>query len=258
MTIQLRQICLVASELKPAITDLTEIFGINACYVDPGVATFGLENTLLAIGHNFLEVVAPTQPDTAAGRYLNRRGGDGGYMVICQADSLDSQQAVRARALDKGVRVAFEAERETWNICQLHPGDMKASFLEIDWDEHNDFDGNWHPAGGLGWRDQVKQDVTVDYLGVELQGPDPVELAERWSEVADLPVSRDGGVLEMALNNVTLRFVEAEDGRGAGLGGLDFAVADRDGILDRARSRGCYVDDNQVNVCGTRFYLTDA
>jgi hypothetical protein len=258
MAIQLRQICLVARELKPALADLTGILGINPCFVDPGVATFGLENTLMAVGHNFLEVVAPTEDNTAAGRYLNRRQGDGGYMVICQADSKATQQQVRAQADTHGVRVAFEADRESWNICQLHPGDMKASFFEIDWDQHNDFDGNWHPAGGMGWQDQVRQDVTVDYLGVELQGPDPVELAERWSEVAGLPVHRDGAELEMKLNNVRLRFVEASDGRGPGLGGIDLAVKDRDQILASAKQRQCLVNDHQVNICGTRFYLHDA
>ena len=45
MTIQLRQICLVAHELEPVIDDLRSILGINSCYVDPGVAKFGLERT---------------------------------------------------------------------------------------------------------------------------------------------------------------------------------------------------------------------
>ena len=57
MTIQLRQICLVARELQPVIDDLTGVLGINTCYVDPGVGKFGLENTLMPIGRNFLEVV---------------------------------------------------------------------------------------------------------------------------------------------------------------------------------------------------------
>ena len=85
MTIQLRQICLVAKDLNPVIDDLTEVLGINRCFIDPGVRTFGLENTLMCVGRNFLEVVAPVEEGTAGGRYLNRRGGDGGYMVICQA-----------------------------------------------------------------------------------------------------------------------------------------------------------------------------
>ena len=203
-------------------------------------------------------MVVPVEENTAAGRSLDRRGGDGGYMVICQADSAANQQAVRQRALDNGVRIAWETERENWNICQIHPGDMKAAFFEIDWDAANDFTGNWQPAGGTQWFDKVDQSVTVDYAAVELQGPDPVGLAELWGKVAGLPVVRDGAVLRMALNNVDIRFVEAEDGRGHGLGGLDLKVANRERILAAARERGAQVDGDRVHVCGVRFRLLDA
>ena len=258
MTIQLRQICLVARELDRTIDDLEHIFGIQRCFVDPGVGRFGLVNTLLPIGRNLLEVVAPVEENTAAGRYLDRRNGDGGYMVICQADSAANQQAVRQRALDNGVRIAWEVDRDNWNICQIHPGDMKAAFFEIDWDQANDFTGNWEPAGGTAWFDKVDQSVTVDYAAVELQGPDPVGLAELWGKVAGLPVRRDGSVLHMALNNVDVRFVAAEDGRGYGLGGLDLKVRDAAGIKARAQARGCAVGEDQVTVCGVRFRLIDA
>ena len=257
MTIQLRQICLVARELKPVIEDLTTILGINTCYVDPGVGKFGLENTLMPIGRNFLEVVAPVEEGTAGGRYLERRGGDGGYMVITQIDTLQNQQAIRQRALDNGIRIAWEAEREGWKLSQLHPKDMIASFFEIEYDIHEDFQGHWNPVGGLGWEDQVKQDVTVDYLGVELQGPDPTALAELWGKVSGLPVQGHGSDLSIHFNNATIRFVPAEDGRGAGLGGLDIGVRDRKHILTQAKARDCYVSDDQVNICGTRWYLHD-
>ena len=258
MTIQLRQICLVARDLDSTIDDLEQILGIRRCFVDPGVGRFGLVNTLLAVGRNFLEVVVPVEENTAAGRYLDRRNGDGGYMVICQADSRANQQAVRQRALDNGVRIAWEVDREHWNICQIHPGDMKAAFFEIDWDEVNDFHGNWEPAGGLQWEDKVDQSVTVDYAAVELQGPDPVGLAELWGKVAGVPVSRDGATLSMAFNNVDIRFVEATDGRGYGLGGLEVTVEDRDRILAAAKERNAYVSEDEVEVCGVRFRLIDA
>ena len=128
MTLQLRQICLVAAQLAPVISNLTQIFGIKPCYVDPGVGVFGLENTLMPIGRNFLEVVAPIQEGTAAGRYLDRRSGDGGYMVITQADSKAAQQTARQRALDQGVRIAHETERDDWHLIQFHPGDLQAAF----------------------------------------------------------------------------------------------------------------------------------
>lgn len=258
MTIQLRQICLVARDLASTIDNFESIFGLHRCFVDDGVGKWGLVNTLLPIGRNFLEVVVPVQEHTSAGRYLDRRNGDGGYMVICQAGSKANQQAVRQRALDNGIRVAYEADRETWKICQLHPGDMQAAYFEIDWDQHNDFTGNWEPAGGTQWEDKVDQSVTVDYAAVELQSPDPVRLAELWGKVAGLPITDDGDTLHMTLNNVDIRFVEATDGRGSGLGGLDLKVASREKILAAAKAYHADVSDHEVYVCGVRFRLIDA
>ena len=56
MAIQLRQVCLVAESLEPVVEGLTKILDLNSCFIDPGVAQFGLENNLMALGKNFLEV----------------------------------------------------------------------------------------------------------------------------------------------------------------------------------------------------------
>jgi hypothetical protein len=257
MTIQLRQICLVAEQLQPVIEDLTSILGIHVCYVDAGVAAFGLENSLMPIGRNFLEVVAPIQENTAAGRYLSRRKGDGGYMVITQADSRETQLAARQRALDSGVRVAHESERDGWYLTQLHPGDLEAAFLELESDQHNDLTGHWMPVGGFGWEDKVDQTRTVDIVGVELQSKDPEALAQKWAHIVGSDCSIDYGSFLVKLNNVNLRFVALADDRGPGLSALDLKVANRQAILDAAKQRGCYVSDDQVLICGTRFYLSD-
>ncbi len=84
MWLRLRQIALVAHKLAPVEEALVDILGIEVCFRDPGIDHFGLENALLPIGNQLLEVVAPIREDTAGGRYLERRGGDGGYMVITQ------------------------------------------------------------------------------------------------------------------------------------------------------------------------------
>lgn len=255
MTIHLRQICLVADRLAPAIDDLGEVFGVSACYVDPAVATFGLENTLLAVGTKFIEVVAPMRENTAAGRFLERRGGSGGYMVICQAPSLDEQAEVRARAAENGIRVAYEADLGTWNILQLHPADMGAAFLEVDWDEEADVTGNWQPAGGKGWKGTVSTGVVSDIVAAELQSDDPETLAQRWAAVAGLPLEHRSGLPTISLANADLRFVQARDGRGDGLGALDLRVVDRAHVLAHAEARGARVSDDQVMICGTRFHL---
>ncbi len=252
MSIQLRQIALVAEFLKPMIEDLSYTLGVNPCFIDDGVGIWGLENSLLAIGHNFLEVVAPIETNTAAGRYLERHHGNGGYMVICQAGSHAEQLEVKERALAAGVRIAWERENDHYHLMQLHPRDMTASFLEVDWDEHDDFDGNWEPAGGLAWKEKVDRSSIVDMVGVELQGAQPEALAQRWAQVLGREMRDD---LTVVINNATLRFVEATDGRGPGLSGVDLVVADKPGILKRAKERRAYVSDTQLTLCGFHFYL---
>src|SRR5476649_479980 len=81
MTMRLRQIALVGKDLDAAEADIRAILGLDYAYDDPGVGKFGLKNAVFPIGETFLEVVSPRQAGTTAGRLLEKRGGDGGYMV---------------------------------------------------------------------------------------------------------------------------------------------------------------------------------
>src|SRR3989442_15299063 len=87
---RLRQIALVARDLEPVVADLCGVLGIEVAFRDPGVAAFGLHNAVMPIGNTFLEVVSPVRDGTTAGRLLERRGGDGGYMVILQTADLEA------------------------------------------------------------------------------------------------------------------------------------------------------------------------
>src|ERR1700694_2459287 len=90
---RLRQICLVAPHLEPVISDIAGILGLNVCYRDGNVAKYGLENALLPVDTILLEVVAPFQPGTAAGRFLEKTGSRGGYMAIFCCDDPDERGA---------------------------------------------------------------------------------------------------------------------------------------------------------------------
>ena len=257
MPIHLRQICLVADSLKPAVDDLSSVLGLKVCHVDPEVGKWGLENALLPIGTDFLEVVAPVTEGTSAGRHLTRRGGDGGYMVICQVPTRAEQETVRTRAADNGVGVAFEADRETWRIMQLHPGHMRGAYLEVDWDEQADTQGNWMPAGGIGWERSISTELVQCIVGVELQSPDPVALAAHWGAVCGTePVSADG-IPVVRLANADLRFVADTDGRGPGLGGIDLIALDLDRLKDNATRHGCVPEDDGIILCGTRINIVE-
>ena len=251
--IHLRQICLVAQHLAPVQARLQNVFSLEAAYHDDAVAKWGLENVLLPIGSQFLEVVAPTQPGTTAGRYLDRRGGDGGYMVICQADSRATQQAAVGRAAMRNVRIAYHQDRGDWNVLQLHPADLEAAFFEIDWDTNEDPGGRWMPAGGLDWRGAVRTDTVDAITGVTLQSSDPARVADLWGHIAGSPVVMDGNTPTVALANATLFFVPVTDGRGPGLAGLQVRATDAGRLAAQAEQQGCRGADGTITVCGTRF-----
>ena len=249
--LRLRQICLVASQLEKPVDDLKEIFGLETCHHDPAVGKYGLTNALLPVGTDFLEVVAPSREGTAAGRYLDRRNGDGGYMVILQCNDAEAR-AARMAAI--GVRIANRLDYGTYIGLQLHPKDTGGAILETSVDPRShEPDGPWHPAGD-DWRKAVRTDVTTKMTAAELQSIDPQALGQRWSEVLNLELDEDDvGNPVLRLENAVLRFVTAEDNRGEGLAGLDLLVADRDYIFKMATARGCKVDGETVYACGIRF-----
>jgi hypothetical protein len=83
---RLRQIALVATDLAAARADISAVLGVQYAFDDPAVGKYGLRNAVFPIGDTFLEVVSPKESGTTAGRLLEKRGGDGGYMVILQVD----------------------------------------------------------------------------------------------------------------------------------------------------------------------------
>ncbi len=257
MWIRLRQIAVVAADLHRTGLDIGTVLGAEACFTDPGVKQFGLKNTLWPIGTQFLEVVTPIADNTAGGRYMTRRGGDTGYMVITQVDDVARR---RARAAELGVRLAFDMHHpETGHDgIQLHPADTGGTFFEMDqmtMEGGEAVGGPWWPAG-KNWEPYVRTDLVGGISAAEIQSPDPEPLARRWAEIAEIDLLRDdAGNPTIPLDNATLRFVPDPDGRGEGLGGIDVITQDRDAVLAGARARGCYVSDDEVGVAGLRVYL---
>ncbi len=254
MWLRLRQIALVANDLAAVQKDFEDVLGIAVCVRDPGVGHFGLENILMPIGNEILEVVAPTREGTAGGRYLERRGGDGGYMVITQCDDHAPR---RARVAELGVRIVNQFENHEFRNMQLHPRDTGGSFFEIDevLGEHaHDPDGPWEPAGHE-WKAGRRLDRVGGIVGAELQCDDPEQVAGRWAEIAQIPLRRAGDTPVLPLANADVRFVPCTDGRPEGLGGIDVKVFDTQAVVAAARARGLLRGDAQVYICGMRINL---
>lgn len=250
MWIRLRQIALVARDLDQVTEDLRAILGLEVGFRDPGVKVFGLRNALFPVGSQFIEVVSPIKEGTAGGRYLERRGGDGGYMVITQCDDHAPR---KKRVAELEIRKVLESDEPEYHIMQLHPRDTGGSFLEIDY-QAGDLspDGPWMPAG-RDWKKAVRTHVVRAIAAAEIQSPDPAGLASRWSDIVEIPVTRDEkGNPALMMENATVRFVRDEDGRGEGLGGLDLVAVDRKAMYENAEKRGKRVSDDIVMICGMR------
>jgi len=231
MRMRLRQIVMVAADLAAAEDRIEQELGLERCYRDPGVATFGLRNALFPIGDQFLEVVSPTQPDTTAGRQIDKRGGDSGYMVIIEVDDLEP---LRRRFDEHGARIVYEAVADGIVGLHLHPADVGGAILSVD---RADTWGEWPWAGPV-WREHVRTGTVNEVLGVVIEADDPAAMSARWAqllgcdavdEVVTLP---DGG---------EIRFVPTGDS-GEGVSGF---VLRADGE-DQARS---------VTICNCRFDL---
>jgi hypothetical protein len=247
--LRLRQVCLVAPHLASAEALIRDMLGLEVCHYDPAVAAYGLENAVFPIGEDrFLEVVCPTRAGTAAGRFLERSQGQGGYMLIFDCE--DPEPRV-ARAEDLGVRLAHKADHDDFVMRQLHPRDCRACFLEFDHTRGGeDLKGPYHPAGKV-WQAHVRTDQTRALLGVEVLSDDPAGLAGHWSRIMDVPetpAARGARRIEVAPHEMLIS--PAPGLARERLDALVIEAADPGEMLERARWTGLETRDDAFRLCG--------
>ncbi len=247
---RLRQICLVAPHLEPVISDIAGILGLNVCYRDGNVAKYGLENALLPVDTILLEVVAPFQPGTAAGRFLEKTGSRGGYMAIfCCNDPAERG----AHAKKMGVRVANVIDHAPYHGVQLHPRDCRAAFIEFNHTDGSDDILGPYPPAGPDWQKSIRKNVTQALIGVEMESPEPELLAAHWGRIIGIPVTTNqAGEPELKLPNCNFRFVEGPSDL---MSGLTFRVADVAAVRDAAMAKGRTVSGDSFLLGGVTFRL---
>jgi hypothetical protein len=249
---RLRQVALMAHKIAPVAGQLEYVFGLKVAFRDPGVGVFGLANVVMPAGGEFIEVLEPIRDDASGARYLARRGGDAGYMVILQdADAL----AHRARLEADGLRVIAKSRDGRYRYSHFHPGDTAAVLLSIDsvegdpdWREPL---SDWPPAGAQ-WRD-YESEVTLGMTAVTIQHRDPRAAAERWSDLLGHPVVQDGDAWEIPLEGEAIRFVPPVDEDATGVIGIELVVDDVEAVLQRAEAIGVATPDGGALIGGVTF-----
>jgi len=232
---RLRQAVLVAADLDAAVESLRAELGLGEPFADPGVAAFGLRNAVFSLGDCFLEVVSPVEPGTAAGRHLERLGGDGGYMVMFQVADTD---AARRRVERAGIRVVWRIDLPDISGTHLHPSDVGGAIVSLDTPRPL---ASWR-WGGPDWTGRAGAGAPGRLDGVTIAVEDPAATAERWAGALGVGVSGDGGT-EPALDGGQVAFAPADAGP-QGLVEIDVALP-----AEVRRGR------DTVELCGVRFRL---
>lgn len=249
---RLRQVALMAHKIAPVAQALEAVFDLKVAFRDPGVGFFGLANVVMPAGGDFIEVLEPIRADASGARYLARRGGDAGYMVILQdADAL----AHRARIEALGARQIAVSREGRYRYTHFHPADCAGVLLSID-SVDNDPDwtapeSDWPPAGD-DWR-SFESDLALGVVGVTIQAADPAAAAARWSELLVLPAMEAEGTYQILLDRAFIRFIAPVDADGTGVVGIDLLVTEPEICLTRARAHGLEVRDNTVRIGGVTF-----
>ena len=234
---------LVARDLGPVVEALRHALGpgVDDPFHDPGVREFGLENAVLAVGDTFVEVVSPVQPDTTAGRYLDRRGGDSGYMAIFQVPDVTE---ARRRINDVGVRVVWQADLPDIAGTHLHPQDAPGAIVSIDWANPAD---SWRWAGPA-WTGKAPPHGPGGITSLTVEVDEPKKAASQWAELLGCTAATAGDDVVVALDGgrQQIFFVPCPAGRTGGITGVTVALAPPLSEPDRS-----------VAIGGVQFVLTE-
>jgi catechol 2,3-dioxygenase-like lactoylglutathione lyase family enzyme len=248
---RLRQVVLAAADRDEAVEHLRAVLGLAEGFRDPAVGAFGLHNEVMTLGDTFLEVVSPVQPGTSAGRFLERRGGDGGYMLMFQTDDF---AAARRRVDAQGVRVVLDVNLAEITEMHLHPQDLPGAIVAVS-EARPPASWKW---GGPGWQSRAKAGVVDRAMGAEIEARDPVALAERWGSVLGLPLERQGDAAALPLaGGGRLRFVPLGHLARDGIIAFDLRATDAAQAIEAANRRGLPVatGSRAVSVAGTLLRL---
>ena len=239
---RIRQIALVAKDMQPVKEALLGLLGLQEAHIDPKIITFGLQNVVMALGDTFLEVVSPVEEGTTAGRLLERRGGDGGYMVIVQVDDLASE---KERLATTPIRIIWQTDSVRAKAVHLHPKDVPGVIASLDQMIPPEA---WHWAGSE-WP-QHKAQFVKGICGAEVQTDDPTATAEQWSLAYAHPIVHKEGSPTLSFGSTEVRFVAIKDQRGPGLRAIDVMTTDLSKVLDAADQQHLPRQENTVEVCG--------
>jgi len=116
------ELSVVVRDLEAAIERYTRLFGLKVHHRGES-KDFGFKNAILPTGIGHIELLQPTDPTKAVGRFLARHG-EGVYLVGFECEDIPG---AAAHLKTEGARV----DRRGDDIAWVHPQDAHGVFVEL-------------------------------------------------------------------------------------------------------------------------------
>ena len=248
---RLRQLVIATSEMDVLADKICDLFELKKTYSDPELAVFGLENIIIPFGDTFLELVTPVKENTSAERFLKKRGGDGGYMVIVDSNHLEKQ---RQRLETVGLNIIWYENRKSNGIhgqsLHLHPKQVGGAILSID---NMTPPSSWLWAG-TEWKKDINQSLVRNLCGVTICSPKPDSLLSKWEKALGKKRSTDGTSIDLAGSKI--KFVMNTHSHSEHVSNFQVHSTKRSYLKKRAASRG-FLTNNNIHLGGVDFLLIE-
>lgn len=129
MLTKIEHVALAVADLDAAIAHYRDVWGLEVTHRER-VDDQGVEEAMLALGDSYLQLLAPTGPDTTVGKFVARRG-EGLHHIAYEVDDLE---ATLDELRGKGVRLIDEKPRaggRGHQIAFVHPGGNHGLLVEL-------------------------------------------------------------------------------------------------------------------------------
>lgn len=122
-------VAIAVHDLDAAVARHESLFGAEPQWREV-VAEQGVEEAMIAIGGSFIQLLAPTAPDTPVGRFLERHGEGLHHVAYAVADiesALAHMRASGARLVDEEPRLGGRGAK----IAFVHPASFAGTLVEL-------------------------------------------------------------------------------------------------------------------------------
>jgi len=170
---RLRQVAFLVKDLEEGKELYRRHLGMETCHSED-LSNYGLLNAVLPAGAGtFIELLQPTSDDSAAARYLERRG-EAPYMLVFETSEYD-RLIPHLKSMD--VRLSEGPETGDYRHAFIHPSSANGAFLEIIEVTHSE--SPWPPAGP-DWQTLEHQPLTKQIRQMAVLVQDLDAAIDKW------------------------------------------------------------------------------